>query len=168
LIVKLFTICSNFLIDIVDRICDGVPLVIHAAKAPETSIEQPSCLFSSPRNHDRETSLMSTRDSASQPSIRLHDESCSHDAGAGPRPSVGGKHQLARQCHQEHELDRITGVAAAKTVCLKVGQVVPLLMHAMETNRTWLKDFAEDTVRIDADLYEVLLAYQQIIDRQAA
>ena len=73
-----------------------------------------------------------------------------------------------RSDRQQRELDRLAGVAKAKTVDLPVGQIVPLLMHAMESNRTWLNDFANDTVRIDADLYDVLLAYQQIIDRKVA
>ena len=49
-----------------------------------------------------------------------------------------------------------------------MGKIVPLLMDAVSNDRAWLNDFAEDTIRIDADLYDVLLAYQQIQTRDAA
>ncbi len=58
------------------------------------------------------------------------------------------------------ELDRLSGTAAPKTVTLPVGKLVPLLLDAAKNKRAWLSDFAEDNVRIDADLYDVLLAYQ--------
>ena len=73
-----------------------------------------------------------------------------------------------RNDRRQRELDRLTGVAQPKTVALTVGQIVPLLIDAMEKDRAWLGDFAQDTVRIDADLYDVLLAYQGIVDRRAA
>jgi hypothetical protein len=69
---------------------------------------------------------------------------------------------------RERELDRIAGAAPPKTVSLPLGKLVPLLMHAACSNRAWLTDFADDPVRIDADLYEVLLAYQQLPRRVAA
>ena len=66
------------------------------------------------------------------------------------------------QCDRRQlELDRITGVAEPKTVSVSLHQIVPLLIDAANNDRAWLNDFAEDTVRIDADLYDVLLAYQQ-------
>jgi hypothetical protein len=37
---------------------------------------------------------------------------------------------------------------------------MPLLIDAIQSERTWLRDFAEDDVTISMDLYEVLLAYQ--------
>ena len=68
---------------------------------------------------------------------------------------------------REHELDRIAGAAEPKTVAVPFGKVVPLLMDAVAKDRAWLNDFADDMVRIDADLYDVLLAYQQIQTRAA-
>ena len=68
---------------------------------------------------------------------------------------------------RERELDRITGTAEPKTVAVPLGKVVPLLMDAVSNDRAWLSDFAEDTGRIDAELYDVLLAYQQIQSRAA-
>ena len=67
----------------------------------------------------------------------------------------------------ERELDRIAGTAKAPTVSVPLGKMVPLLIDAANSDRTWLSDFADDTVRIDADLYDVLLAYQQLSKRAA-
>ena len=39
-------------------------------------------------------------------------------------------------------------------------EVLPLLSDAVQSERTWLRDFADDEVTISMDLYEVLLAYQ--------
>nr|WP_255712843.1 hypothetical protein [Rhodopirellula sp. JC740] len=60
------------------------------------------------------------------------------------------------------ELDRMSGLASPKTVALPLAQVARLLIDAASCNRTWLMDFADDVVRIDSDLYEVLLAYQEL------
>lgn len=68
----------------------------------------------------------------------------------------------------KRDLDRIAGVADAKTVSITLGQMVPLLIDAVEKNRLWLNDFSDEPVAIDADLYEVLLAYQRMRLRDAA
>ncbi|SMP75560.1 hypothetical protein SAMN06265222_11975 [Neorhodopirellula lusitana] len=68
------------------------------------------------------------------------------------------KHNFTR----EIELDRITGLAAPKSVSVPLALLTRLLLDANETNRTWLQDFKDDVVRIDSDLYEVLLAYQSM------
>ncbi|TWU38401.1 hypothetical protein [Novipirellula artificiosorum] len=69
---------------------------------------------------------------------------------------------------QQRELDRLTGVAAPRTVDVSLKQLVPLLMDAARSKRTWLQDFADDSVRIDSDLYDVLLAYQHYCRQEAA
>jgi hypothetical protein len=63
---------------------------------------------------------------------------------------------------RERELDRISGAAEKRTVSVPLGKIVPLLMDAAKHRRAWLEDFSEDLIRIDSDLYEVLLAYQQM------
>ncbi len=73
-----------------------------------------------------------------------------------------------KQQRRQRELDRITGTAQPKTVTLPVGKLVPLLVDAANHDRAWLNDFADDPVRIDSDLYDVLLAYQQLRGRRAA
>jgi hypothetical protein len=45
-------------------------------------------------------------------------------------------------------------------VTVSVGEVLPLLADAFNSQRTWLEDFEGDELTISADLYEVLLAYQ--------
>lgn len=67
----------------------------------------------------------------------------------------------------QRELDRISGTADPKTVTLPLGKLVPLLLDAVEHQRAWLQDFSEDPVHIDADLYDVLLAYQKLRQRAA-
>jgi hypothetical protein len=50
--------------------------------------------------------------------------------------------------------------SAGPQITASVGELLPLLAHAVASERTWLKDFADDEISISADLYEVLLAYQ--------
>jgi hypothetical protein len=47
-----------------------------------------------------------------------------------------------------------------ETVSLPLGEILPLLTDAVRSERTWLRDFADDEVTISTDLYEVILAYQ--------
>jgi len=49
---------------------------------------------------------------------------------------------------------------ARETVTLPLAEILPLLADAMNSQRTWLRDFADDPVSISSDLYEVILAYQ--------
>jgi len=46
------------------------------------------------------------------------------------------------------------------TVTVPLAEVLPLLAEAVQSERTWLQDFADDEITISMDLYEVLLAYQ--------
>lgn len=50
----------------------------------------------------------------------------------------------------------------ADTNCVRVtlGEILPLLADAVESNRTWLSDFADDEVTISSDLNDVLQAYR--------
>jgi len=45
-------------------------------------------------------------------------------------------------------------------VTVPLAEVLPLLADAVQSERTWLRDFADDEITISMDLYEVLLAYQ--------
>jgi len=45
-------------------------------------------------------------------------------------------------------------------VSVPLGEILPLLADAFESDRTWLRDFDNDEIRISNDLYEVILAYQ--------
>lgn len=68
------------------------------------------------------------------------------------------KHAFTRDL----EMDRISGLGKPKTVSVPLALMTRLLIDASESNRTWLRDFKDDLVRIDSDLYEVLLAYQDL------
>lgn len=45
-------------------------------------------------------------------------------------------------------------------VSVPLRDVFPLLADAVRSDRTWLRDFADDEISISTDLYEVILAYQ--------
>jgi hypothetical protein len=45
-------------------------------------------------------------------------------------------------------------------VTVPLGEIFPLLADAVQSERTWLRDFADDEICISTDLYEVILAYQ--------
>lgn len=47
-----------------------------------------------------------------------------------------------------------------ETVSIPLSEVFPMLADAARSQRTWLRDFADDEITISADLYEVILAYQ--------
>ncbi|MHC4398411.1 MAG: hypothetical protein ACYTG0_01890 [Planctomycetota bacterium] len=47
-----------------------------------------------------------------------------------------------------------------QTVTVPLGEIVALLADAVQSKRTWLRDFDDDAVTISMDLYEVILAYQ--------
>ena len=66
------------------------------------------------------------------------------------------------------ELDLVTGNSPRKTRSIPIGTLAPLLLTAFENHSTWLEDFAEDLVVIDADLHDVLLAYQKMVADKSA
>lgn len=49
---------------------------------------------------------------------------------------------------------------AEKQVTLPLGEILPMLADAFQSQRTWLRDFEDDEVTLSTDLYEVILAYQ--------
>jgi hypothetical protein len=74
----------------------------------------------------------------------------------------------ASKNRRQRELDRISGVSEPKSVTIPLSTMVPLLIEASKSNRAWLSDFADDTVQIDSDLYEILMAYQSMQMSEAA
>ncbi len=64
----------------------------------------------------------------------------------------------------EVERPGVVGVIDApvrgSTVRVTLGEVLPLLADAVSSDRTWLRDFADDTIEISADLNDVLQAYR--------
>ena len=65
----------------------------------------------------------------------------------GPQEDAAAAPHVARSSHK-------------RTVSVSLGEVIPLLADAVQSQRTWLRDFVDDEVTISMDLYEVLLAYQ--------
>jgi hypothetical protein len=61
---------------------------------------------------------------------------------------------------QEESTATKAPVTRQDTVSVPLMEVLPLLADAVESRRTWLRDFADDEISISMDLYEVLLAYQ--------
>jgi hypothetical protein len=61
----------------------------------------------------------------------------------------------------QEETSNVTVVDTHReTVTVPLVEVMPLLADAVQSERTWLRDFADDEVTISMDLYEVILAYQ--------
>ena len=53
-----------------------------------------------------------------------------------------------------------TETQARDTITVPLGEILPLLADAVQSERTWLRDFQDDQITISTDLYEVILAYQ--------
>ena len=49
---------------------------------------------------------------------------------------------------------------ADNAVSVPLGEILPLLADAYVSERTWLRDFENDEIRIPSDLHEVILADQ--------
>jgi hypothetical protein len=67
-----------------------------------------------------------------------------------------------RVYHGPQEETEKVGVTETRrdTVTVPLMDVLPLLADAMQSQRTWVRDFSDDEITISMDLYEVLLAYQ--------
>ena len=60
---------------------------------------------------------------------------------------------ITNSYHQYHVNDKVK---------VSAGETLALMLHAARTNRSWLNDFAEETIEISRDMYDVLLAYKRI------
>ncbi len=58
------------------------------------------------------------------------------------------------------------GESTRQHMTVALGDILPLLADAVQTKRAWLQDFENEPVTLSADLYEVLMAYQDL--RQTA
>ena len=47
-------------------------------------------------------------------------------------------------------------------VVVKLADILDPLTDAIETDRTWLKDFRDDEITISKDLHDVLVAYRRL------
>ena len=60
----------------------------------------------------------------------------------------------------ESRVKTVTERSRQNTVSVPLGDILPMLADAVDSNRTWLRDFTDDEITISSDLYEVILAYQ--------
>jgi hypothetical protein len=51
-------------------------------------------------------------------------------------------------------------------VRVTVGETLALMMHAARKNRVWLSDFAEDTMMVSQDMYEILVTYKRLANEE--
>jgi hypothetical protein len=61
---------------------------------------------------------------------------------------------------QEETANLAVAETKRESVTVPLTEIMPLLADAVQSQRTWLRDFADDEVTISMDLYEVILAYQ--------
>ncbi|MEQ8791131.1 MAG: hypothetical protein RIC55_33020 [Pirellulaceae bacterium] len=52
--------------------------------------------------------------------------------------------------------------AAPSQLTVRLAEILPLLAEAYRGRRLWLNDFADDQITISSDLYEILLAYENL------
>jgi hypothetical protein len=65
--------------------------------------------------------------------------------------------------YSEPEVDSVgcaTLPQPAAGVRVPLAEVLPLLAEAVASDRTWLRDFADEDITVSADLYDVLQAYR--------
>ena len=96
-----------------------------------------------------------------KPRLRIFPSRDDNSALRSPSAGIG-------EGRRERELDRISGTAKAKTMPVAFGELVKFLSQAIHEDCAWLDDFADDTIQIDADLYEVLLTYQRLRRQSSA
>jgi hypothetical protein len=60
----------------------------------------------------------------------------------------------------ESRVNTVESSERKDVVSVPLGDILPMLSDAIQSNRTWLRDFRDDEVTISSDLYEVILAYQ--------
>ncbi len=61
---------------------------------------------------------------------------------------------------EEPAVQATQSTEARETVSVPLVEILPLLADAVQSERTWLRDFEDDEITISMDLYEVILAYQ--------
>jgi hypothetical protein len=88
----------------------------------------------------------------SQPKLRIYRPELSQESAAGALPS-----------YSEMILEGVFD-----PVRIAAGDFIQLIHDAMTSKRAWLQDFEDDSMVISRDFYEVLLAYQRMVEKRAA
>jgi len=55
-----------------------------------------------------------------------------------------------------------TAILQEPDATIKLGELTRILSDAIIWDRTWVSDFADDEVRVSADLYEILSLYSRM------
>lgn len=50
----------------------------------------------------------------------------------------------------------------APQVTIQLSQLISVLRDSVQFDRAWLDDFADDEVKVSADLYEIITAYSDM------
>jgi len=146
---------------------------LSSAEAAETGGQSGAGAGGTTENRATESRPMGRRGTAGNGGSRNR-----HGFVGGGRPVASTSNaatadsKKTRDGHWDDELQSnesmIAGSVGPKRVEVSLGEIAPVLADAINHRRGWLTDFADDTVSIDADLYEVLLAYQQMRRLNAA
>ena len=97
----------------------------------------------------------------SKPILRIHQPHNPEDDSHTPDSQL-------EQMWRDQGFDSSVETEESKMVAVPLSKVIPLLLDAVENQRVWLDDFSEDLINMNSDLYEILLAYQQVKGRKAA
>ncbi|HRF00986.1 MAG TPA: hypothetical protein PLI18_10740 [Pirellulaceae bacterium] len=57
------------------------------------------------------------------------------------------------------------GETGPRRLSVRLGQIVPALIDAAASGRSWVADFEDEELVVSEDLYDVLLAYQHFRQR---
>ena len=88
----------------------------------------------------------------SQPKLRIYRPESSHESAQAALPS-----------YSEMILDGVFD-----PVRIAAGDFIQLIHDAMTSKHAWLQDFEDESMVISRDFYEVLLAYQRMVEKRAA
>jgi hypothetical protein len=58
--------------------------------------------------------------------------------------------------------DQDSSADVSAQVNMRFGEVTRALVEAVRWDRTWLRDFEDDEVRVSSDLYEVLSSFTRL------
>lgn len=72
-------------------------------------------------------------------------------------------HGIEVRYNNDQEMTLFEG--AEERVTVNAGEILALMAYAARANKAWLRDFADDSIEISQDLFEVLIAYR--LDRHS-
>ena len=67
---------------------------------------------------------------------------------------------MARRQLRVYPTTEPDGPKPEASVCIRLGDLLPLIATAHRQHYVWLQDFLDDEVRVTGDLYDVLRAFR--------